>query len=196
MARSTVCMDRREARKWEMALAEVRRRKRRSRPDFANRSAQHVHRTPPHSAEGRSRAFSDQRRLPRETIAEGVEKINKITFTSRRTGNDYDVSVDLWNAGQALDLITFTQVLRDRICSIASAAAWRSSRFHVRSNCRRRAQLLPRDRSREYICEQIIFGDRERATRYESRTRSTAAGRGGTEDFRRRRDWFKGQMPR
>jgi replicative DNA helicase len=51
---------------------------------------------------------------PREIIAECVEKINESYFYVPAHQTIYLVLVDLWNAGQGIDLITFTQVLRDR----------------------------------------------------------------------------------
>ncbi len=51
---------------------------------------------------------------PRDTIAECVEKINEEYFYVPAHQTIYNVLVDLWNTGQAIDLITFTQVLRDR----------------------------------------------------------------------------------
>jgi replicative DNA helicase len=51
---------------------------------------------------------------PRDTIAECVEKINEEYFYVPAHQTIYTVVVELWNAGQAIDLITFTQVLRDR----------------------------------------------------------------------------------
>jgi replicative DNA helicase len=51
---------------------------------------------------------------PRDAIAEVVEKINEEYFYVPAHQTIYSVLVDLWNAGQAIDLITFTQVLRDR----------------------------------------------------------------------------------
>jgi replicative DNA helicase len=61
---------------------------------------------------------------PRETIAECVEKINEEYFYVPAHRTIYDVLVELWNAGQAIDLITFTQVLRDRnlLDSVGGAA--------------------------------------------------------------------------
>ena len=61
---------------------------------------------------------------PRETIAECVEKINEEYFYVPAHQTIYDVLVELWNAGQAIDLITFTQVLRDRnlLDSVGGAA--------------------------------------------------------------------------
>ena len=51
---------------------------------------------------------------PREIIAECVEKINEAYFYIPAHQTIYTVLVELWNAGQGIDLITFTQVLRDR----------------------------------------------------------------------------------
>ncbi len=51
---------------------------------------------------------------PRETIAECVEKITEEYFYVPAHQTVYTVLVELWNAGQGIDLITFTQVLRDR----------------------------------------------------------------------------------
>ena len=47
---------------------------------------------------------------PRETIAECVEKINEEYFYVPAHQTIYSVLVDLWNAGQAIDLITKTLV--------------------------------------------------------------------------------------
>src|SRR6516162_9063703 len=77
-------------------------------------SAQDVHRTPPHSVEAEQGVLGSMLISPRETIAECVEKINEEYFYVPAHRTIYDVLVDLWNAGQAIDLITFTQVLRDR----------------------------------------------------------------------------------
>src|ERR1700756_1357030 len=87
-------------------------------------SAQDVHRTPPHSAEAEQGVLGSMLISPRETIAECVEKINEEYFYVPAHRTIYEVLVDLWNAGQAIDLITFTQVLRDRhlLDSIGGAA--------------------------------------------------------------------------
>jgi len=49
-----------------------------------------------------------------EIIAECVEKINEQYFYVPAHQTIYSVLVELWNAGQGIDLITFTQTLRDR----------------------------------------------------------------------------------
>ena len=87
-------------------------------------SAQDVHRTPPHSVEAEQGVLGSMLISPRETIAECVEKINEEYFYVPAHRTIYDVLVDLWNAGQAIDLITFTQVLRDRnlLDSVGGAA--------------------------------------------------------------------------
>lgn len=51
---------------------------------------------------------------PRDVIAECVEKINEGYFYVPAHQTIYTVLVELWNTGQGIDLITFTQTLRDR----------------------------------------------------------------------------------
>src|SRR5881296_3900877 len=87
-------------------------------------SAQDIHRTPPHSVEAEQGVLGSMLISPRDTIAECVEKINEEYFYVPAHRTIYDVLVELWNAGQAIDLITFTQVLRDRnlLDSVGGAA--------------------------------------------------------------------------
>jgi replicative DNA helicase len=77
-------------------------------------SAQDIHRTPPHSIDAEQGVLGSMLISPRETIAECVEKINEQYFYVPAHRTIYEVLVELWNGGQAIDLITFTQVLRDR----------------------------------------------------------------------------------
>jgi replicative DNA helicase len=77
-------------------------------------SAQDIHRTPPHSVEAEQGVLGSMLLSPRQAIAECVEKINEQYFYVPAHHTIYAVLVDLWNAGQAIDLITFTQILRDR----------------------------------------------------------------------------------
>jgi replicative DNA helicase len=88
-------------------------------------SAQDVHRTPPHSVEAEQGVLGSMLISPRDTIAECVEKINEEYFYVPAHRTIYDVLVELWNGGQGIDLITFTQVLRDRnlLDSVGGAAA-------------------------------------------------------------------------
>ena len=87
-------------------------------------SAQDVHRTPPHSVEAEQGVLGSMLISPQETIAECVEKINEEYFYVPAHRTIYDVLVDLWNTRQGIDLITFTQVLRDRnlLDSVGGAA--------------------------------------------------------------------------
>src|SRR5216110_3468381 len=93
-------------------------------PISSTSSAQDIHRTPPHSVEAEQGVLGSMLISPRETIAECVEKINEEYFYVPAHRTIYNVLVDLWNAGQAIDLITFTQVLRDRhlLDSVGGAA--------------------------------------------------------------------------
>jgi replicative DNA helicase len=87
-------------------------------------SAQDVHRTPPHSVEAEQGVLGSMLISPRETIAECVEKISEEYFYVPAHRTIYDVLVDLWNTRQGIDLITFTQVMRDRnlLDSVGGAA--------------------------------------------------------------------------
>src|SRR5205807_5394177 len=78
------------------------------------RSSQDIHRAPPHSVEAEQGVLGSMLISPRDAIAECVEKINEEYFYVPAHQTIYNVLVDLWNTGQAIDLITFTQVLRDR----------------------------------------------------------------------------------
>jgi replicative DNA helicase len=93
-------------------------------------SAQDIHRTPPHSVDAEQGVLGSMLISPRETIAECVEKINEDYFYVPANRTIYNVLVDLWNAGQAIDLITFTQVLRDRhLLESVGGAAFVTSLF-------------------------------------------------------------------
>jgi replicative DNA helicase len=82
-------------------------------------------RTLPHSIEAEQGVLGSMLISPREIIAECVEKINENYFYVPAHQTIYEVLVELWNGGQGIDLITFTQVLRDRnlLETVGGAAA-------------------------------------------------------------------------
>ncbi|HEX4638013.1 MAG TPA: replicative DNA helicase [Chthoniobacterales bacterium] len=88
-------------------------------------SAQDIHRTPPHSVEAEQGVLGSMLISPRDAIAEVVEKITAEYFYVPAHQTIFDVLVDLWNTGAGIDLITFTQVLRDRnlLETVGGAAA-------------------------------------------------------------------------
>src|SRR6516164_2303845 len=94
-------------------------------PSSPTGSAQDIHRTPPHSVEAEQGVLGSMLISPRDAIAEVVEKITADYFYVPAHQTIFNVLVDLWNAGAAIDLITFTQVLRDRnlLESVGGAAA-------------------------------------------------------------------------
>ena len=93
-------------------------------------SSQDIHRTPPHSVEAEQGVLGSMLISPREIIAECIEKINEQYFYVPAHQTIYTVLVDLWNVGQAVDLITFTQVLRDRnLLDTVGGAAFVTSLF-------------------------------------------------------------------
>ncbi len=83
-------------------------------PTSPTGSSQDVHRSPPHSVEAEQGVLGSMLLSPRDVIAECVERINEVYFYIPAHQTVYTILVELWNAGQAIDLITFTQVLRDR----------------------------------------------------------------------------------
>src|SRR6266404_6221748 len=83
-------------------------------PTSPTGSAQDIHRAPPHSVEAEQGVLGSMLISPRDAIAEVVEKITADYFYVPAHQTIFDVLVDLWNTGAAIDLITFTQVLRDR----------------------------------------------------------------------------------
>src|SRR3982750_2082449 len=86
---------------------------------------QDVGRTLPHSIEAEQGVLGSMLISPREIIAEAVEKINENYFYVPAHQTIYLVLVELWNAAPGIDLITFTQVLRDRnlLETVGGAAA-------------------------------------------------------------------------
>ncbi len=87
----------------------------RSNGELSAGSPVDIHRALPHSVEAEQGVLGSMLISPREIIAEAVEKVNENYFYIPAHQTIYTVLVDLWNAGAGIDLITFTQVLRDRI---------------------------------------------------------------------------------
>src|SRR5215210_1920079 len=91
---------------------------------------QDVGRTLPHSVEAEQGVLGSMLISPRETIAECVEKITEDYFYVPAHQTIYSYLVELWNASQGIDLITFTQVLRDRnVLDAVGGAAFVTSLF-------------------------------------------------------------------
>jgi len=86
----------------------------RTNTELSQSSPVDIHRALPHSVEAEQGVLGSMLISPRDAIAEVVEKINENYFYIPAHQTIYTVLVDLWNAGQGIDLITFTQVLRDR----------------------------------------------------------------------------------
>jgi replicative DNA helicase len=93
-------------------------------------SSQDIHRTPPHSAEAEQGVLGSMLISPRDTIAECVEKITEEYFYVPAHQIIYQALVELWNSNQGIDLITFTQSLRDQnLLETIGGAAFVTSLF-------------------------------------------------------------------
>jgi replicative DNA helicase len=88
-------------------------------------SSQDIHRPPPHSVEAEKGVLGSMLISPRAAIAEAVEKITAEYFYVPAHQTIFNVLVDLWGSDAGIDLITFTQILRDRnlLESVGGAAA-------------------------------------------------------------------------
>jgi hypothetical protein len=73
-----------------------------------------MHLTVPHSVEAEQGVLGSMLLSPRQVIPECIDKINPAHFHVPAHRTIYSVLVGLWNACQAIDLITVTQTLRDR----------------------------------------------------------------------------------
>lgn len=70
--------------------------------------------TPPHSVEAEQGVLSSILQWPRETIVECVGKITVDHFYVPAHRTTYQAFLDQWDAGEPIELITFTQILRDK----------------------------------------------------------------------------------
>src|ERR1700731_2750891 len=159
-------------------------------------SAQDIPRAPPHSVEAEQGVLGSMLISPRETIAECVEKINEEYFYVLAHQTIYNALVDLWNAGQAIDLITFTQVLRDRnVLDAVGGAAFVTSLFTFVPTAANIAYYLDIVRDK-YILRQIIAASTDSVRRaYEEQDEvSNLLDEVEQRIFAVGEDRFKGQM--
>jgi replicative DNA helicase len=94
-------------------------------------SSPDIHRALPHSVEAEQGVLGSMLISPRDAINAVVEKkVSGDYFYIPAHQTIYTVLVDLWNSNQGIDLITFTQVLRDRnLLETVGGAAFITSLF-------------------------------------------------------------------
>ena len=134
---------------------------------------------------------------PRETIAECVEKINEEYFYVPAHQTIYTILVELWNAGQGIDLITFTQILRDRnVLDAIGGAAFVTTLFTFVPTAANVGYYLEIVRDK-YILRQIITAATESVRRaYEEQDEvSNLLDEVEAKILAVGEDRFKGQMP-
>ncbi|HEY4283006.1 MAG TPA: replicative DNA helicase [Chthoniobacterales bacterium] len=134
-------------------------------PTSPTASAQDIHRTPPHSAEAEQGVLGSMLISPRDAIAESVAKITEEYFYVPAHQTIYTALVELWNANQAIDLITFTQTLRDRnLLETVGGAAFVTSLFTFVPTAANLNYYLEIVRDK-YILRQIILAATESVRR-------------------------------
>ena len=134
---------------------------------------------------------------PREIIAECVEKISEAYFYVPAHQTIYTVLVELWNAGAGIDLITFTQTLRDRnVLDAIGGAAFVTSLYTFVPTAANVMYYLEIVREK-YILRQIIAAATESVRRaYEEQDEVNALlDEVEQKIFAVGEDRFKGQMP-
>jgi replicative DNA helicase len=160
-------------------------------------SSQDIHRPPPHSAEAEQGVLGSMLISPRDVIAECVEKINEEYFYVPAHQTIYSALVDLWNAGQAIDLITFTQILRDRnLLEAIGGASFVTSLYTFVPTAANVGYYLDIVRDK-YVLRQIIAAATESVRRaYEDQDEVNALlDEVEQKIFAVGDDRFKGQMP-
>lgn len=74
---------------------------------------QDIHRSPPHSSEAEQGVLGSMLLSPRDVIAEVVARITDAYFYIPHHQAIFNELVKMWDKGEAIDLITFTQHMRD-----------------------------------------------------------------------------------
>lgn len=89
-----------------------------------------IHQAPPHSVEGEMGVLGSMIMNPRDAIAECMDRLSSDHFFIPQHQTVFSVLCELYQKGKGIDLITFTQELRDRnILESVGGAAWVTSLF-------------------------------------------------------------------
>ncbi len=158
---------------------------------------QDIGRALPHSVEAEQGVLGSMLISPREIIAECVERISENYFYVPAHQTIYTVLVELWNAGSGIDLITFTQTLRDRnLLEVIGGAAFVTSLYTFVPTAANVMYYLEIVREK-FILRQIIAAATESVRRaYEEQDEVNALlDEVEQKIFAVGEDRFKGQMP-
>src|SRR5262245_10224029 len=79
-----------------------------------NRRAPNPQKTPPHSVDAEQGVLSSILQSPDGAMSECAAKISPEFFYVPQNRTIYNELLDVWDSGGAIDLITFTQRLRDK----------------------------------------------------------------------------------
>ena len=113
---------------------------------------------------------------PQDVIPECVEKIKEEYFYIPAHQTGFHVLVQQWSAGQAIDLITFTQTLRDQnVLETIGGASFVTSLFTFVPTAANIDYYLEIVRDKYVLRQIIVTLHRRRATRLRRTGRSEAA---------------------
>jgi replicative DNA helicase len=88
-----------------------------SKPGYSQKTGSYlpdIHRTLPHSLDAEKGVLGSILLSPREALGECIERIDEKHFHVPAHSTIYGVLVDMWKANKEPDLVTLTQVLKDR----------------------------------------------------------------------------------
>ena len=83
-------------------------------PSYSQGNVPDIHRTLPHSLEAEQGVLGSMLISPTDVIGDCVERINEQYFYQPAHATIYTILVEFWSAQRPSDVITLTQVLRDR----------------------------------------------------------------------------------
>ena len=83
-------------------------------PGYSQAGVPDIHRTLPHSLEAEQGVLGSMLISPTDVIGDCVERINEQYFYQPAHATIYIILVEFWTAQHPADVITLTQVLRDR----------------------------------------------------------------------------------
>ena len=83
-------------------------------PSYSQAAVPDIHRTLPHSLEAEQGVLGSMLISPTDVIGDCVERINEQYFYQPAHATIYTILVECWNAQRPADVITLTQILRDR----------------------------------------------------------------------------------
>ena len=123
-------------------------------PSYSQSGVPDIHRTLPHSLEAEQGVLGSMLISPTDVIGDCVERINEQYFYQPAHATIYTILVEFWTAQRPADVITLTQVLRDRkMLEEVGGAGLHHAPVHVHSRRRQTRVTTSRSSVRNTCCD-------------------------------------------